>query len=73
MSTYRAGYTTSRQGYSDQEMSKYSLCLGELRLAQAGMRCDLRCDGPLRLYAEEIEKIMRANHHVTGNVEKHGV
>ena len=47
--------------------------VGELRLAQTGMRCDIRCDGPLRLYADEIEKILRANHYVTGNVEKHGV
>lgn len=73
VSTHRAGYTTSRKGYSDDEITKYSLCLGELRLAQTGMRCDLRCDGPLRLYANEIEKLLRTHHHVTGVVEKHGV
>ena len=73
VSTYRAGYTTSRRGYSDSEMSKYSLCLGELRLAKTGVRCDLRCDGPLRLYADEIEKLLRMYHHVKGSVEKHGV
>ena len=73
VATYRAGYTTSRRGYSDDEMSKYSLCLGELRLAKTGMRCDLRCDGPLLLYANEIENLLRMNHHVKGHVEKHGV